>query len=97
ARFAAAAARDHERRGAAAGRLGALLRTLDPDAVLGRGYARVSGAAGVISTAGAARRETRLTLHFADGEVTARPEGGPPSPGPKRRDPSSEGGQGSLF
>jgi exodeoxyribonuclease VII large subunit len=61
----------------AAQRLAALervMRSLDPDSVLQRGYARVTGATGrTLTTAADARREPALTLRFRDGALDAVP------------------------
>lgn len=57
-------------------RTGRLLESLNPDALLKRGYVRVdarpSGA--VVGSAAEARKAGALTLHFADGAVDARVE-----------------------
>jgi exodeoxyribonuclease VII large subunit len=46
--------------------------TLNPDAILARGYARVEArGGGLIATKDAARKSGALTLHFADGTVDA--------------------------
>ena len=57
-------------------RTGRLLVSLDPDAPLKRGYARVSGRLNdaVIGSAEAARSAGAVTLHFSDGTVDARVE-----------------------
>ena len=71
------------------------LATLDPEAVLGRGYAIVRDAKGhVVSAAGAAEQEPRLEIQFADGRVAARPEGARPR-GRKRS--GGEEAQGTLL
>ncbi|MBU0823358.1 MAG: exodeoxyribonuclease VII large subunit, partial [Alphaproteobacteria bacterium] len=86
--------------------LGRLLDSLDPRALLSRGYAMVRDAGGAIVTTAARARDTgHLRLQFADGEVpvtiagsdvpppapsTPRPARKPPAPPPKR-------GQGELF
>jgi exodeoxyribonuclease VII large subunit len=61
----------------AAQRLAALervMRSLDPDSVLQRGYARVTGATGrTLTTAADARKEPALTLRFRDGALDAVP------------------------
>ena len=82
--------------------LGRLLDSLDPRALLSRGYAMVRDEAGSIVT-GAARAQAagHLRLQFADGEVPVAVVDGntptvakfmrkPPAPAPKR-------GQGELF
>lgn len=69
----------------AAERLAALSRlfqSLNPDAVLERGYVRVMGTDGrTVTSAALAVRETALTLKFRDGAVPVRPE---VAPGSKR-------------
>ena len=51
-----------------------LLDTLSPLGILARGYAVVRGADGVlVKTAAAARRESALTLQFADASIAATP------------------------
>jgi exodeoxyribonuclease VII large subunit len=46
--------------------------TLNPDAILARGYARVEArGGGLVATKDAARKSGALTLHFADGTVDA--------------------------
>ena len=92
---AARLARDGQRLGRdEAARLAALARTLatlDPEAVLGRGYAIVRDARGhVLASAALAGKEPRLAIQFADGRVAARPEGAAPKP---RRRPGSGGGE----
>jgi exodeoxyribonuclease VII large subunit len=81
-----------------AARLGALARalaTLDPEAVLGRGYAIVRDARGqVVTSAAPAGKEPRLEIQFADGRVATRPEGAPPK---ARRRGEAEKDQGQLF
>jgi exodeoxyribonuclease VII large subunit len=66
-----------------------VMRSLDPDSVLQRGYARVTDTAGrTLTTAAQAGKEPALTLRFRDGEVAAvpgaaprkRPAAAPPSP-----------------
>lgn len=57
-----------------------LMRSLNPDAVLDRGYARVTARPGgeTLASAGAARGAGAVTLHFRDGAVDARVERGAP-------------------
>src|SRR3546814_18021226 len=57
-------------------RTGRLLESLDPDAPLKRGYARVSARLNdaVVGSAAVARAAGAVTLHFADGTVDARVE-----------------------
>ncbi|OYY91194.1 MAG: exodeoxyribonuclease VII large subunit [Sphingomonas sp. 28-66-16] len=58
---------------------GQLLDAVNPDALLNRGYVRVSARDGsVVTTAAAARAALTLTLHFGDGAVEARVERGAP-------------------
>lgn len=66
---AASAAGEQRRRLAS---VAATLGAHDPDRVLERGYALVSGSGGeVIASAAAARRERRLRVRFADDDVAA--------------------------
>jgi len=53
--------------------------------VLKRGYARVMGAGGTLTSAAEAGRELRLTLKFRDGELGVVPDGAPLSPPPQPR------------
>jgi exodeoxyribonuclease VII large subunit len=54
-----------------------LMASLDPDAVLQRGYVRVTGAEGrTVTEARAARAETALTLKFRDGTLEVAPLAG---------------------
>ncbi|TPG16622.1 exodeoxyribonuclease VII large subunit [Sphingomonas koreensis] len=57
-------------------RTGRLLESLNPKALLDRGYVLVSArpAGAVIASAAEARKVAALTLHFADGDVDARVE-----------------------
>jgi exodeoxyribonuclease VII large subunit len=53
-----------------------VMRSLDPDSVLQRGYARVTDAGGrTLTTAAAAGREPALTLRFRDGKLAVVPGG----------------------
>ena len=53
-----------------------LMTSLNPDTLLGKGYVRVTGAAGqTLVDAAAARREPALTLHFRDGPLEVSPAG----------------------
>jgi exodeoxyribonuclease VII large subunit len=78
---------------AARGRLEQLWRvavTLNPDAILKRGYARIEKrGGGLIASSAEARKAAALTLHFADGTVDARVENGnkPAYEGPKPNQP----------
>ncbi|MFM9827284.1 MAG: exodeoxyribonuclease VII large subunit [Sphingomonas sp.] len=58
-----------------------LLEAVNPDALLGKGYVRVSARGGaLVATAAAARQADVLALHFADGVVDTRVErNGPPA------------------
>ena len=53
-----------------------LVKSLNPDAVLDRGYARVTarGSGETLATRGAARTAGAVTLHFRDGAIDARVE-----------------------
>ncbi|MEY4268785.1 MAG: hypothetical protein RLZZ58_1, partial [Pseudomonadota bacterium] len=92
-------------------RLGALvrvMRSLDPQNLLTRGYAMVTDrAGGLVTSAAAARAAARLTLRFADGDVDAAAGDAPPAPAhaaaapvaapsPRRRPPGAPG-QGQLL
>jgi len=83
--------------------LGRLLDSLDPRALLSRGYAMVRDAGGaIVTTAAKARDAGHLRLQFADGEVLVQVGGGegPPAPSPRpARKPFAEPkrGQGELF
>lgn len=74
-----------------------------PDKPLARGYARVTGEGGkTLTSAAIAGKEARLSLHFADGEVQAVPEGQAPPPprkvAPRKRKPYRSGqNQPGLF
>ena len=55
--------------------LGQLLGSLSYQGVLQRGYALVTDETGqVLRRAQDAKRQTRITLRFADGEFAAKPE-----------------------
>jgi exodeoxyribonuclease VII large subunit len=84
--------------------LGRLLDSLDPRALLSRGYAMVRDSSGaIVSTAAKARAAGHLQLQFADGEVTVVIGGddapSPVAPKPVRKVPPTEPkrGQGELF
>ena len=85
--------------------LGRLLVSLDPRALLSRGYAMVRDAGGAIVTSAAKARDAgHLRLQFADGELPVTVgEGGDPAPssGPRparKASPSApKAGQGELF
>ena len=83
--------------------LGRLLDSLDPRALLSRGYAMVRDANGaIVTTAAKARDAGHMRLQFADGEVPVAvdgSEGPPPAPRPVRKASPMEPkrGQGELF
>ncbi|KTE21027.1 exodeoxyribonuclease VII large subunit [Sphingopyxis sp. H050] len=88
--------------------LGRLLDSLDPRALLSRGYAMVrDGEGAIVTTAAKARGAGHLRLQFADGEVpVAVSDGGqtlpPAAPKPARKQPpaapgATGRGQGELF
>jgi exodeoxyribonuclease VII large subunit len=55
-----------------------VMRSLDPDAVLQRGYARVTDARDhTLTTAAAAGKEPALTLRFRDGTLAVTPGAAP--------------------
>jgi exodeoxyribonuclease VII large subunit len=54
--------------------------SLNPDNVLKRGYARITGPDGTTLTTRAAAAGAPLTLHFHDGTLDAAPTGAPPVP-----------------
>ena len=79
--------------------LGRLLASLDPRALLSRGYAMVRGEGGaMVTTAAKARAAGHLRLQFADGDVpVAVTDGAVPKP-PRKAPPVAPGrGQGELF
>jgi len=88
---------------AAKGRLDGLARlfvSLDPDKVLARGYARVSGAGGrTLTSREAAGRETALVLHFRDGELAVSTNAAPArAPSRSKAPPAPDDGpQGKLL
>jgi exodeoxyribonuclease VII large subunit len=69
-----------------------VMRSLDPDSVLQRGYARVTDAGGrTLTSAANARKEPALTLRFRDGPLDVVPAGAAPRPSrPKAVPPSGE-------
>ncbi|MEL7708619.1 exodeoxyribonuclease VII large subunit [Citromicrobium bathyomarinum] len=83
----------------------AMLRSLDPDAPLQRGYAMVfDGQGALVRSAGDARAAGTLSLKFADGRVAASTGDAPPPPAtpaaapkPRRKSPPPPSGQGDLF
>jgi exodeoxyribonuclease VII large subunit len=77
-----------------------VLRSLNPDAVLERGYARVTAADGrTLTSRAAAAGEAALALHFKDGALAVVPSGSAqPSPLRPRPAPKPDGGaQGKLL
>ncbi|MEC7819130.1 MAG: exodeoxyribonuclease VII large subunit [Pseudomonadota bacterium] len=77
-----------------------VMRSLDPDAVLARGYVRVTGADGrTLTDRAAAGKEAALTLKFRDGDLAAVPAGAPAAPPAKRpkRQSAATQGQEDLF
>ena len=78
-----------------------LFRSLDPDRVLGRGYARITGSMGqTLVDRAAAVGEPALTVHFRDGGLEVVPAGTAPmraAPKPKPPPPSDPGLQGKLL
>ncbi|CAN5333360.1 exodeoxyribonuclease VII large subunit [soil metagenome] len=110
ARLASAVARRLDQAGERLARIEQLRRSLDPNAPLERGFARVRGADGRIVRAGAGLATgDRLQLQFVDAEVAASVEGGPAEAGQKAATPKSStrlrssgrndivSGQGRLF
>ena len=86
--------------------LGRLLNSLDPRALLSRGYAMVRDADGaIVASAARARAAGHLRLQFADGDVPVAvsegdaDDGAPPAPRPPRKpaSPAPRRGQGELF
>lgn len=79
--------------------LGRLLVSLDPRALLSRGYAMVrDGGGAIVTTAAKARDAGHLRLQFADGEVAAAvTEGAAPKPARKPLPAPPGRGQGELF
>lgn len=70
--------------------LARLHASLNPDAVLQRGYVRVTGADGATLTSrAAAADEPSLTLHFRDGALKVAPGDGPPAPSRSRPAPKA--------
>lgn len=66
--------------------LGRLLASIDPDAPLARGYARVTDRSGAtLTSAAAARAAGELTLKFADAAVDAKVEGTRPRSYPTKK------------
>ena len=79
-----------------------MLASLNPDNVLARGYARVTGADGrTLVSRAAAAGEPALTLHFRDGTLGVVPGDAPPPPPPRaapsRKPAADPSQQGDLF
>jgi len=69
--------------------LARLHASLNPDAVLQRGYVRVTAGDGAtLTTRVAAASESTLVLHFRDGELTVAPGDVPPPAAPSRSRPA---------
>lgn len=77
--------------------LARLAKSLNPDSVLERGYARVTGVDGrTLVSRAAAVGQTALDVHFRDGILAVVPaQGVAPRPVPKQRQPAPE--QGKLL
>ena len=84
-------------RGRALANASKLLSTLSHRSVLGRGFAVVSGEAGLVSGREAARPGIDVRIEFHDGKVGARIDGEAPRTPRARGKPGGEGGQGSLL
>jgi len=76
-----------------------IMRSLNPDSVLQRGYARVTDATGrTLTTAATAGKEPALTLRFRDGAVDVVPaKGVPPRAKPAPSPTPSSGSQPKLL
>jgi exodeoxyribonuclease VII large subunit len=80
-----------------------LAQSLNPDAPLSRGFARVMAGGVLVRSADAARAAGQVTLKFADGDVAAitgdvQPEPSPPpAPRPARKATPARAGQSDLF
>ena len=77
-----------------------VMRSLDPDAVLGRGYVRVTGPDGqTITDRAAAAKEAALTLKFRDGDLAVTTGDASPArvPRPKPRKRGTAPKQDDLF
>lgn len=89
--------RAHDRLAAAA----RLMASLDPDAVLTRGYVRVTASDGrTLTDAAAAKGEAALTLRFRDGPLDVAPVAGvqrKPRPQPSTKRPEPPARQDDLF
>jgi exodeoxyribonuclease VII large subunit len=63
-----------------------VMRSLDPDTVLRRGYVRVTGPDGrTLTDKAVAEKEAALTLKFRDGDLDVVPGGSPTPPTAPRR------------
>ncbi|MEZ5997923.1 MAG: exodeoxyribonuclease VII large subunit [Hyphomonas sp.] len=87
-----------QQRATALGAQGKLLETLSYQATLKRGYALVRDEAGkLVRSAAPAAAAPSLTITFADGDMTAVPEGGSTPPAAAKPKAGPKGQQGSLF
>ncbi|MDP4573824.1 exodeoxyribonuclease VII large subunit [Qipengyuania sp. G39] len=69
--------------------LARMMRSLNPDAVLQRGFVRVIGSQGTVTDRAEAAKEAALTLKFRDGELQVTTGKTPVAPKPKRKHPAS--------
>ncbi|WP_093226132.1 exodeoxyribonuclease VII large subunit [Sphingomonas sp. NFR15] len=69
-----------------------LAQSLNPDALLDRGYVRVTARPGgeTLVTGAAARAAGAVTLHFRDGQVDAKVERASPKPYDRKSDPADQ-------
>ena len=68
--------------------LGRVMRSLDPDSVLQRGYARVTDVSGrTVTTAAQAGKEPALKLRFRDGQLDVVPGGAAKRPSARKPAP----------
>ena len=78
--------------------LARMMRSLDPDAVLQRGYARIMGPGGTITDKEVAAKQAALTIRFRDGDLGVTVGDAPPAraprPAPQKK---STPGQDDLF
>jgi exodeoxyribonuclease VII large subunit len=75
-----------------------LARSLNPDLVLQRGYARIEADGHVVASAAKAREVGAMTLVFADGRVdVATTDAPPPPPRPKPKPPTNPSLQPRLL
>ena len=83
--------------------LGRVLQSLNPNAVLVRGYARISARDGrTLIDRSSAANEAALTIHFRDGSLDVAPAGTAAAPvrapaKPKAAPPADPGAQGKLL